>query len=120
MAVRDIWYVRATPYRPQGRGRGMAVPGLFELQRIGHYGKSIQEAVDSAQRSAASMEAVDGTVSAIWVRARLLLGSSCAFMWLMNQHQITRLKGNRWTRYQQVQFQPGDLVLVYQPNNAPR
>lgn len=42
----------------------MAVPDLFEVQRIGQYGKSMQEALDSAQRSAASMEAVDGTVSA--------------------------------------------------------
>ena len=45
---------------------GGLLPDLFELQRIGQYCKSMQEAVGRAQRSAASMEAVDGTVSAMW------------------------------------------------------
>ena len=44
--------------------RGL-LPDLFKLQRIGQYRKSMQEAVDRAQRSAASMEAVDGTVGAM-------------------------------------------------------
>ena len=44
--------------------RGL-LPDLFELQRIGQYRKSMQEVVDRGQRSAASTEAVDGTVSAM-------------------------------------------------------
>ena len=42
---------------------GGLLPDLFELQRIGQHCKFMQEAVDRAQRGAASMEAVDGTVS---------------------------------------------------------
>ena len=44
--------------------RGL-LPELFELPRVGQYCKSTQETVDRAQRSAAPMVAVDGTVSAM-------------------------------------------------------
>ena len=40
-------------------------PEILELQRIGQYCKSMQQAVDRTQRSAASLAAVDGTVSAM-------------------------------------------------------
>ena len=40
-------------------------PEFLELQRIGQYCQSIQQAVHRAQRSAASLAAVDGTVSAM-------------------------------------------------------
>ena len=40
-------------------------PKRLELQRIGQYCKSMQHAVDRAQRSAASLAAVDDTVSAM-------------------------------------------------------
>ena len=40
-------------------------PEMLELQRIGQYCKSMQQAVDRAQRSFASLAAVDGTVSAM-------------------------------------------------------
>ena len=43
------------------------LPDLFELQRIGQYCKSMLEAVHSAQRSAASMVAVDDTVYVVVV-----------------------------------------------------
>ena len=55
--------------------RGL-LPDLFELQRIGQYRKSMQEVVDRGQRSAASTEAVDGTVSAMsWSTVCLLYTS---------------------------------------------